>query len=91
MADKLYEIYETFADQLAQNGWNGQIYGWKETVRAEALEGGWSLFELDNGFKMKLTDAAQIHKEATLQYWFENNAEMVVNVKSLEQLLKLIK
>lgn len=89
MEDKLYEIYENFVEQLIDKGWNGQRYGWKETQRSEALEGGWAFFQLDNGFNLKLTYEGNGQEQAMLQYWFSENGK-VLEVQSLEQLLELL-
>lgn len=90
MEEKLCQIYDDFVDQVIYKGWKGKTYGCKETVRSEVAEGGWSHFQLDNGFNVKLTYEGNGQTNATLQYWFDNNPEMVVNVESLEQLLELI-
>jgi len=90
MEDKLYEIYDSFVDQLLVNGWKGQHYGWNEAVRGELDGGGWEHFQLDNGFNLKLTCKGKGQKETKLQYWFTEKDE-VVEVKSLEQLLQLMK
>lgn len=90
MADELYKIYETFTEQLVTSGWKGEVYGWQETARTEVAEGGWALFELDNGFRLGLNEPGEeSQEEATLQYWFEDK-ENAVKVESLEQLLLLL-
>lgn len=89
MEDKLYEIYENFVEQLIDKGWKGQRYGWKEIQRAEALEGGWALFQLDNGFNLQFIFEGNGQEQAKLQYWFGKDGE-IVDVESLEQLLELV-
>ncbi len=88
--ERLYEIYETFVDLLIEGGWKGQPYGWRESQRHEATEGGWAYFQLDNGFNMKLTYVGNGQEVAMLQYWFTEVGEMI-SVDSLEQLLELLK
>ena len=89
MEDKLYEIYEMFLELLIDKGWNGQNYGWKETQRAEALEGGWAHFRYDNGFNLRFTYEGNGQEHARLQYWFDEIGELV-EVESLGQLLQLV-
>ena len=89
MEDKLYEIYENFVEQLIDKGWKGLRYGWKEIQRAEALEGGWALFQLDNGFNLQFIFEGN-GQTPKLQYWFGEDGKMI-EVESLEQLLQLLK
>lgn len=90
--DRLYEIFETFTDQLIDYGWKGVRYGWKDTERWESGKGGWCLFELDNGFKLRLEDPEDFgeneENKGSLYYWFEG--EEPVEVESLDQLLDLL-
>ena len=91
MADKLYEIYEKFTEQVVYQGWKGVFYGYMETVRSEVEKGGWALFELDNGFRLGLNEPGEGSDEAPcLQYWFGNENITPVIVDSLEQLLQLL-
>lgn len=93
IVDKLYEIFETFTDQLIDYGWKGVRYGWKDTERWENGKGGWCLFELDNGFKLRLEDPEESENESgdkkvSLCYWFEGGEP--IEVDSLDQLLDLL-
>ena len=90
MADELFNIYETFIEELVTNGWKGEFYGWQEIIRSEVTGENWSVFELDNGFRLGFKEPAEENEEEpTLQYWFEEN-ETPIKVESLEQLLELL-
>ena len=91
MEEKLSAIYESFADLLIEKGWKGKLYGWKESSRYEVVGTGWSQFELDNGFKMKISYLypEEEPQSVILQYWFSHKPERV-DVESLEQLMLLL-
>ena len=88
--DKLYEIYNTFIEQLVNCGWKGKFYGWKESVQYEIYKGSSALFEFGNGFRLEFKEPSEnCAEDVTLRYWFEND-QTVVEVKNLEQLLALL-
>ena len=90
MADELYKVYETFTEELINNGWNGVEYGWTECVRGEITGQNFSLFAFDNGFRLQFNEPGMDGKgELSLQYWFEGEKTRT-NVESLEQLLDLL-
>ena len=63
MLEELYEIYDTFTDKLATDGWKGENLAWTETCRSDVTKGSWSLFELDNGFCLGLNEPAEGSEE----------------------------
>ena len=87
MADKLWNIYEKFTEQLVNNGWNGDYYSWKETVESTLGLGTTMLFEYGNGFKLRFSDLE--NGIASLSYCIPYS-ENFVDVDELEQLLQLI-
>ena len=84
--DELYLIYETFTEQLVNNGWQERFCSWKEVVESEVNVGTCMSFHYENGFNLKFEEKE--NGEAKLIYWFDNSVS-IVEVTSLEQLLEV--
>ena len=87
MADKLWNIYEKFTEQLVNNAWQGDFYSWKETVEYNLGQGTTMLFEFGNGFKLLFSELE--NGDVGLSYCLTGSVKFI-DVDELEQLLQLI-
>ena len=88
--DEMNDIYEEFADYIADNY---PQYSWRETAWRDRITGeeGAKICVIEKGLYVRFVEVTK--KEGTtakLQYWFVKNQDQKVDVTSLEQLLSLI-